>query len=63
MADDPPPNLQVKENKDGTWHVALRWHSGHSEQVNTFNTETEARHWATSHIKAWLDGRKGRENG
>jgi hypothetical protein len=45
MADTspPPPVVQIKESKDGTWDVTVSWHSGRTERLGNFQTEPEAR--------------------
>ena len=58
MADVSPPVVQIKENADGSWSVAVSWRDGRSEQLSNFQTEPEARKWGQSHILKWLDSRK-----
>jgi hypothetical protein len=64
MADtSPPPVVQIKESKDGTWDVTVSWHSGRIERLGNFQTEPEARKWGQSHILKWLDARRANDNG
>ena len=65
MADTspPPPVVQIRENKDGTWDVTVSWLGGRTERLGDFQTESDARKWGQSHILKWLDSRKARNHG
>jgi hypothetical protein len=58
---DSPPILQVRQGENGSWHVAITWHSGRSETTGNFRTELEAKEWGHTHLQAWLEGRKARD--
>lgn len=63
MPSDPAaPIIQVRQNENGAWHVAIQWHNGRTETTGNFQTELEANEWAHTSLQAWLDGRKAREN-
>ena len=63
MSEAAPPILQVRRAADGTWHVAITWHSGRTETTGTFQTELEAKEWSHTHLQSWLEGRKARGDG
>ena len=57
------PIIQLRQNENGAWHVAITWHTGRSETTGNFQTELEAKEWARTSLQAWLEGKRARDNG
>jgi hypothetical protein len=52
------PIMQVRGTEKGVWFVAAEWPSGHTEEVKSFPTESDANRWVAEELQTWLYNRK-----
>jgi hypothetical protein len=62
-SDSTAPIIQVRQNENGAWHIAIAWHNGRTETTGNFQTELEAKEWARTSLQSWIEGKKARDNG
>jgi hypothetical protein len=49
------PILRIRHANGEPWKVAATWPDGRFEEIEGFNTESEANEWVARSLRAWLD--------
>ena len=52
------PLFQIRRGEREEWTVAVKWPSGHNEDIKGFASESLANEWISKKLQAWLEESK-----